>query len=121
MVVATRPSAPSPGFAFPDDHLDALRARLAGQVIGADSAEYDEARRTLYVTVDRRPLAIVRAANARDVAETASYARFRGLPLAVRSGGHSLAHYSVVDAAVVVDLSGLNAVAIDPVARIASV
>ena len=121
MVVATPPSAPIPGFTFPGDHLDALRARLAGQVIGANSAEYDEARRTLYITVDRRPLAIVRAANARDVAETVSYARDRGLPLAVRSGGHSLAHYSVVDAAVVVDLSSLNAVDIDPVARIARV
>ena len=71
--------------------------------------------------VDRRPLAIVRAANAQDVAEAVSFARDHALPLAVRSGGHSLAHHSMIDGAIVVDLSGMKRVSIDPEARIARV
>jgi FAD/FMN-containing dehydrogenase len=54
--------------------------------------------------VDRYPLAIVRAANAQDVAEAVRFARTHDLPLAVRSGGHSIAAHSMVDDAIVVDL-----------------
>ena len=64
MVVATPPSAPTQDYAIPGDGLDALRRRLAGRLVTAESADYDDARKTLYVTMDRRPLAIVRAANA---------------------------------------------------------
>jgi FAD/FMN-containing dehydrogenase len=56
-----------------------------------------------------------------DVAETVRFARDRGLPLAVRSGGHSLAHYSVIDDEIVVDLSGRKCVSLDPEQRIARV
>ena len=101
--------------------VEALRPRLIGQLVTADSADYDEARKSLYVTVDRRPLAIVRAATARDVAAAVGFARDRALPLAVRSGGHSLASFSMVDDAIVVDLSGMKRVSIDPEARIARV
>ena len=99
--------------------FDTLRARLAGHLITAGDAGYDEARQTLYAT--RRPLAVVRAANARDVAAAVTFARDRDLPLAVRSGGHSLAAYSVVDDAVVVDLSRMKRVRVDPQTRIARV
>ena len=75
----------------------------------------------LYFTVDRRPLAIVRAANAQDVAAAVNFARDHALPLAVRSGGHSLAYLSVIDGALVVDLSDMKRVSIDPEARIARV
>jgi FAD/FMN-containing dehydrogenase len=98
-----------------------LRSDLTGQLITADSADYDAARSTVNITVNRRPLVIARVADAADVAATVNFARERGLPLAVRSGGHSVARYSVIDDAVVVDFSAMKRVSIDPVARIARV
>lgn len=103
------------------DPLDTLRAQLNGQLIIPTDADYDDARKVVYITVDRRPLALVRAANAQDVAHAVKYARDHALPLAVRSGGHSLAHHSVINDALVIDLSGMKRVEIDPETRIARV
>lgn len=105
----------------PSDPLKALRTRLNGQLITATDADYNAARKVIYITVDRRPLAIVRPANAQDVAEAVKYARDHALPLAVRSGGHSLAHHSVIDNALVVDLSSMKRVEVDPQERVARV
>lgn len=121
MTIAIKPSTVAPSFLFAGDQLEALRARLTGQLVTAASTNFDEARKVLFITVDRRPLAVVRAANAQDVAETVRFARERGMPLAVRSGGHSLAHYSVIDDAIVVDLSGMKRVSIDPQGQVARV
>src|SRR5215211_7561844 len=121
MAVATLPIAPTPTFAITSDHMESLRSRLRGRLITAGDADYDDARRVLYFTVDRRPRAIVRAADARDVATAVNYARDHALPLAVRSGGHSLAYLSVIDNALVIDLSDMARVSIDPQARIARV
>ena len=121
MTVATLFAAPTPAAAPPGNHLDELRSRLLGRLVTADDADYDEARRLLYLTVDRRPLAIVRAAFVEDVVAAVGHARGHALPLAVRSGGHSLASFGVVDDALVVDLSGMKRIAIDPAARIARV
>jgi FAD/FMN-containing dehydrogenase len=103
------------------DSLDALAARVGGEVIFSHDPRYDTARKVQNFTVDRRPLAIVRAANAEDVAEAVTYARHRNLPLAVRSGGHSVAKHSMVDDAIVVDLTAMKAIAIDPATRVARV
>src|SRR5919199_5827280 len=121
MTIATRPAAPARSSASADDQLEALRSRLAGALITPASPDYDEARAVVYITIDRHPLAIVRAANAQDVAAAVRYARDHALPLAVRSGGHSLAYLSVIDNALVVDLSGMKRISIDPAARIARV
>jgi FAD/FMN-containing dehydrogenase len=121
MTIVIQPSTRTHSFVSADDELHALRSRLAGRLITAASADFDAARKVLYITIDRRPLAIVQAANVQDVLETVRFARDRGLPLAVRSGGHSLAHYSVIDDAIVVDLSGMKCVSVDPEARIARV
>src|SRR3712207_3525707 len=118
MSVATLPIAPTPTIAVTGDRMELLRSRLRGQLITADSASYEDARRVLYFNVDRNPLAIVRAADARDVATVVNFARDNSLPLAVRSGGHSLAYLSVIDDAIVVDLSDMTRVSIDPEARI---
>ena len=114
MTIAIQPAILTRSFASAGDQLEILRSRLAGQLITAASADFDAARKVLYITIDRRPLAIVQAANPQDVVETVRFARDRGLPLAVRSGGHSLAHYSVIDDAIVVDLSGMKCVSVDP-------
>jgi FAD/FMN-containing dehydrogenase len=121
MAVATLPIAPTPTIAVAGDRIDTLRSRLRGQLITPDAADYDDARSVLYFNVDRQPRAIVRAADVQDVALVVRYAGERNLPLAVRSGGHSLAYLSVIDDAIVVDLSQMARVSIDPEARIARV
>jgi FAD/FMN-containing dehydrogenase len=121
MTIAIRPSTRIRSLVPAADQLEALRSRLAGQLITAASPDFDEARKVVNITVDRRPLAIVRAANAQDVVEAVRFAGDRGLPLAVRSGGHSVARYSMIDDAIVVDLSGMKRVSVDPEARIARV
>ena len=119
MTIATRPSTLAHSSAPAGDQLEALRSRLTGALITPASPDYDEARAVVYITIDRHPLAIVRAANAEDVAAAVTFARDHALPLAVRSGGHSLAYLSVIDNALVVDLSGMKRISIDPAARIA--
>jgi FAD/FMN-containing dehydrogenase len=104
-----------------DLDLVELAARLRGRLITAASPEYDEARRVINFTVDRHPLAIVRATDAQDVAEAVTYARDQALPLTVRSGGHSLATLSVIEDAIVIDLSQMAGISIDPETRIAHV
>ena len=66
-------------------------------------------------------MAVVRAATEYDVSLAVTFARQQNIPLAIRSGGHSLALHSVVDDALVIDLSGMKRVRIDPEQRIAYV
>jgi hypothetical protein len=98
-----------------------LRSQLDGELVTASSSTFDEVRKVQDITVDARPLAIVRAATAQDVAAAVNYARDNGHPIAVRSGGHSLARHSMADDAVVIDLSGMKNISIDPATRIARV
>jgi FAD/FMN-containing dehydrogenase len=88
-------------------------------VITPDDAEYDAARTVFYGGFDRRPIVIVRAADADDVSRVVSLARETGLELAIRSGGHSLAGHSVSDGGIVLDLSGMRALHIDAKRRTA--
>jgi hypothetical protein len=91
----------------------ALADKLKGRVISPDDADYDKARTVFYGNVDRRPAAIVRVADADDVARVIRYARESDLEVAVRGGGHSLAGYGVNDDGVVIDLSELNGLHLD--------
>ena len=103
----------------PTDTIDDLRAAVRGTVITADDAGYDDARQVMMGGIDRRPLAIVRVADAADIAHVLRVARETGLPLAVRSGGHSGAGHSVVDDGLVIDLRDLRDLEIDVEARTA--
>lgn len=94
-------------------YIDALRAAIAGNVVTPGSANYDEARTIHDPSADRRPMAIVQAANALDVATAVRFSRAHEYALAVRSGGHSLAGHSMIDGVVVIDLSGMRGVNID--------
>ena len=82
-----------------------FRAVLKGRVIAPEDAEYEEARTVFYGGFDRRPAAIVRVANADDVARVVRLGREGGLELAVRSGGHSVAGHGVTDGGIVLDLA----------------
>jgi FAD/FMN-containing dehydrogenase len=93
--------------------ISQLRAAVNGRVIEPKDSEYDDARTIFYGGFDRRPAAIVRVANADDVARVVTFARESGLELAVRSGGHSLAGHGVSDEGVVLDLSHMKGMDID--------
>ncbi len=90
-----------------------LRAIFHGRVITPDDSEYDEARTIFYGGFDCHPAAIVRVANAADVARIVSFARECGMELAVRSGGHSLAGQSTTEGGIVLDLAEMKALEID--------
>ena len=99
----------------------ALRDRVRGPVITPSDAAYDEARRVYNAMIDRRPAAVVRCTGVEDVAQVVRYARETGSDLAVRGGGHSVPGFGTADNAVVVDLSGMTSVIVDPQTRTARV
>jgi len=82
---------------------------------------YDEARTIWNAMVDRKPAAIVRAAGAADVLLTVRFAREHKLLLAIRGGGHNIAGNAVCDGGLMLDLSRMKSVRVDPVARTARV
>jgi FAD/FMN-containing dehydrogenase len=103
----------------PDIPISNLRANLNGNVIAPDDPGYDDARRVFFTGFDRRPAAIVRVADASDVSRIVNLARETGAELAVRSGGHSRAGFGTSEGGIVLDLSEMNAVEIDPEGRTA--
>jgi FAD/FMN-containing dehydrogenase len=99
--------------------IEDLRARLTGRVIAPGDEGYDEARTVLYDFEDCHPAAVVKVANASDVAAIVNLARDAGVELAVRSGGHSGAGHSTTDGGLVIDLRDMHEVEVDPVGRTA--
>ncbi|GFJ94420.1 FAD-binding oxidoreductase [Phytohabitans rumicis] len=97
----------------------ALRDRLRGQVILPEDNGYDEARRVWNGTIDRKPAGIARCAGVADVLAAVRYAREADLPVAVRGGGHNIAGSGTCDGGLVIDLSALKAVRVDPAGRTA--
>ena len=95
-------------------HLaSALGALVTGEVIAPDHVEYETARGVWNGMIDKRPAAIVRCADAVDVATAVRFATEHELPLAVRGGGHNVAGTAVVDGGLVIDLSAIRGVRVD--------
>ena len=90
-------------------------------VTNSGHSDYDQRRRVWNGMIDRYPLAIVRPASAEQVGQVVRMAAEQSLPLAVRCGGHSFPGFSTCDGGVVLDLSQLNHVTVDPSARVAEV
>jgi FAD/FMN-containing dehydrogenase len=100
------------------EEIAELAHQLQGHVVLPGDAEFKEARRVHWVS-SAMPTMVVRAASTSDVAATITFAREHALELAVRSGGHSLACYGIVGGGVVLDLSPMKSLEIDPETRIA--
>ena len=92
-----------------------------GNVIAPDDDGYDDARAVWNATVDRRPRLIARCSGTADVAAAVRFARDCDLEIAVRGGGHNVAGTAVCDDGIVIDLSAMRAVSVDPVERAALV
>ena len=99
--------------------LDDLRTRLRGRVVTPEDADYDALRVVVLGGADPRPAVIVRPLDDADVAMAVACARDAGLPLAVRSGGHSGAGHGTVDDGLVIDLRDLTGLDIDVEGRTA--
>jgi FAD/FMN-containing dehydrogenase len=104
-----------------DTMVRTLTDAFAGELIGPGHGSYESARRVWNGMVDRRPAMIARCAGEDDVVAALAFAREHGLSVAVRGGGHNVAGNAVCDGGVVIDLSGLKAIAVDPDRRTAVV
>jgi FAD/FMN-containing dehydrogenase len=102
-----------------DETVAAFRRSHRGRVIAPPDEGYDAARAVWNGLIDRRPALIARCADTADVVAAVRFARAQGLGVAVRGGGHNAAGLAVADGALVVDLSAMTAVAVDPQRRIA--
>ncbi len=102
-------------------NIEALREQLRGPAIGPEDADYDKARGVFNAMIDRRPAVIVRPVNAYDVTIAVNFARENRLPLAIRDGGHSVPGFGTCDDGLVIDLSLMRAVRIDPNTKTARV
>jgi FAD/FMN-containing dehydrogenase len=106
---------------FVDEAIEELRATFRGELIHPGSPDYDDARKIYNGMIDRRPAIIVRCVDAGDVITAVNYAREHDMLLAVRGGGHHGAGLSLCDDGMVIDLSLMKGVRVDPVARTALV
>lgn len=97
--------------------VEELARTLGGELIRPGDPGYEESRAIWNGMIDRRPALIVRCINAADVATAVGFARRHQLPLAVRGGGHGVAGHAVADAGLVIDLSAMRTVEVDPEAR----
>ena len=93
---------------------DALRTQIAGSVLSPSDPAYDDARRVHNGLIDRRPALVVRCHGTADVQAAVLYGRERGLEIAVRGGGHNVAGNAVCDGGLMIDLSAMRGVHVDP-------
>ncbi len=101
------------------EQLAGLRAAFAGPIITPDDGHYDQARHLWNDVHDRRPAVIVQPRSSAEVATAIRFAREHDLALAVRSGGHSPSGHSTCDGGLVVDMSQMRGVTVDPATRTA--
>src|SRR5215210_1703725 len=108
--------------ALPDESaIEGLRAGLRGELIQPSDENYHEARKVYNAMIDRRPALIARCAAVADVIVSVNFARENGLLLAVRGGGHNGAGLGICDGGLVIDLSQMKGVRVDPEKRTARV
>jgi FAD/FMN-containing dehydrogenase len=102
-----------------DPIVTALRSELRGQVIGPDDPEYELARRVHNGMIDKHPALIARCSGVADVQLALAFGLEHDLPIAVRGGGHNVAGKAVVTDGLVIELSRMKGIWVDPVDRLA--
>jgi FAD/FMN-containing dehydrogenase len=101
--------------------LSTFREGFDGQIVLPEDEAYDAARAVWNGMIDRRPAIVVRPTGVADVLAALRFAREQGLQIAVRSGGHSIPGFSTCDGGIVIDLSSMRGVRVDPERRVARV
>jgi len=104
-----------------EDALAQLSGAVRGQVVLPGDGDYDDVRQIWNAMIDRKPGLIVRCSGTADVMHTVRFARRHNLLVSVRGAGHNIAGKSLSDGAVLIDLSPMNSVRVDPVAKVAVV
>src|SRR5439155_17782852 len=104
-----------------DSALAALRERLRGDVVVPGDSDYDAARVVWNGMIDRFPAIVARCTGTADVIAAVRFALDHDLVVAVRGGGHSVGGFSTCDGGIVIDLSRMRGVRVDPERRVARV
>ncbi len=99
--------------------IETLKASLRGELLQPDNDGYDSARRVWNGMIDRKPALIACCAGVADVINAVNFARTHHLLVSVRGGGHNVTGNSVCDGGIVIDLSGMKGIRVDPVKRTA--
>jgi len=94
--------------------LAELRTRMLGSMVSPGDSGYEDARQIWNRAIDRHPVLVLRCSGVADVISGLQFACSEGLPVAIRGGGHSIAGFSTCDGGVVLDLSAMAAVRVDP-------
>ncbi|SJM35275.1 FAD/FMN-dependent dehydrogenase [Mesorhizobium delmotii] len=110
---------PGTGSALKASDIARLRQAIRGDLVLPDDPGYAQARRVWNGMVDKRPAAVIYCAESRDVVTAVSFAKSQNLLVAVRGGGHNVAGSSVCDGGVVIDVSRMKRIEVDPVRRVA--
>ncbi|MEW6441997.1 MAG: FAD-binding oxidoreductase [bacterium] len=102
-----------------DTDIEQFASGLSGRLLGQQDAGYEEARKVWNGLIDKRPSLIVRCAGVADVIDAVRFARSQGLEISVRGGGHNVAGSAVCNDGLVIDLSEMRAVRVNPRRRTA--
>jgi len=105
------------GTTIPEERIENLKASLRGEGLRSGDEAYEAARHVWNRMIDRRPALIARCAGTADVVQAVNFARVNNLAVAVRGGGHSVAGHGVCDGGLMIDLSGLKGIRVDPARR----
>jgi len=111
----SRPPQPAP--VLPDATIEALRAALRGDLLTPTDDAYEQARPVYNAMIHKHPGAIARVADTADIITCVNTARDANIPLAIRGGGHNAAGLGTTDHGLVIDLSRLKGIRVDPQAR----
>ena len=104
-----------------NETITRFAASLRGSVVQQGDAGYDDARKLYNAMIDKRPKLIARCVDAADVIAAVNFGRDNGLPIAIRGGAHNGAGFASVDDGLVIDLSTMRGVRVDPKGRTARV
>jgi FAD/FMN-containing dehydrogenase len=118
-MAATR--TPAAASILNEDAVHAFRARLRGPLLQPGDDGYDAARTVWNAMIDRHPALIVQARGAADVIAAVTFAHEQGLLLSIKGGGHSAPGHAVCDAGLMIDLSRMKGIRVDPLAQTARV
>src|SRR5579864_6721528 len=102
---------------IPESAIQQLKSSLRGQTFSPGDPGYDEARTIPNAMIDRRPAIIARCAGAADVVACVRIAREHDILVSVRGGGHSIAGKAVCDGGLMIDMSGMKGILVDPARR----